>query len=216
MNNNEQPLLSLYDTLRNVIDSELRNVHTGIPGKIISYNNSTKLAVVQPTVKYRGKDGSLLSMPKIYDVPVKQYCTNNTGVLLPIKQNDCVWLAFSEKAIDTWNSLNGNEADPGDDRKFDLTDAVAFIGLYPSGGGLQQVNNDDVAIVNGMTVITLKPSGNIELGSTVQFLMTSDAFTDINNALISVASYINGIAPGTVVWPGTHVATSITTKVKAQ
>jgi hypothetical protein len=221
------PRLSLYDVINSSVDQVLRNLHTGLPGKVVSYSNTSKLAVVQPSIKYRGNDGSLLPMPKIYDVPVKQLCTQTAGIFLPIKKDDFIWIAFSEKALDTFISSLGQESDPGDDRKFDLTDAVAFIGLF----GLAQDNNTDVIIINGSTTIKIKPSGNVVLNDvitvtptgsttigsgTTQFLVTADAFTDMGIALTAIAAYINGIAPGTVVWPGSHVMTSLTTKTKAE
>ena len=52
------------------IQEALKGVHTSMPGKIVSFDPSTGLATVLPTMKFRKPDGTTMEYPQITGVPV--------------------------------------------------------------------------------------------------------------------------------------------------
>ena len=80
------------------IGDMLSQVHTCIPGKIISYNPAENRAVVQPTGAFKTEDGRSLPYPVIYSVP----CVfpvgggGKTGLTFPIAAGDGCLIVFAE------------------------------------------------------------------------------------------------------------------------
>lgn len=113
------------EQLKRRIWAELADLHTNIPGKIVSYNATTGRAVVKPSLSKLLADGTELPSPRIVDVPVCWPSGDAYSALiaLPLKAGDSVVLQFSERAIDDWLA-SGSEV-PTDPRMFDLSDAFA-------------------------------------------------------------------------------------------
>jgi hypothetical protein len=128
---------------------------------------------------------------------------------MPLTRGDYVLLVFCERSIDAWLSIGGI-VDPDDYRKFDLSDAVAIPGLFPFGQG-QSVVSDHLQIRNGEAIITVKSTGDIEIGGTLTKKLLTEAFQLIYNGHTHVVS---GGTTGTPL-PLTTAA-ELTTKVAAQ
>lgn len=121
---------TLVDVIANLVDQKIADIHTGLPGKIVSYDQNKKQASIQPSIKRVYTNGVVQSLPVISNVPVVFPQTKNGGIVFPLEGGDDVWLSFGERSLDTWLSLGG-ETEPGNDRKYDLSDAVAFPGINP-------------------------------------------------------------------------------------
>lgn len=111
--------------LKRLIWSELADVHTNIPGTIISYDAQSGRAVVKPSLSKLLANGIELPAPRIVDVPVCWPSGDAYSALIacPLKAGDSVLLKFSERAVDDW--LSTGEKVPTDPRMFDLSDAYA-------------------------------------------------------------------------------------------
>lgn len=131
--------MSNNPTLPAAMDSALRRtldgVHTHLPGKVVRVNTSGGNVVsvdVQPLIKTRYRDelGAYVveSLPVVPHVPVLFPGAGAYRVTFPVAVGDSVLLAFSEASIDRWLAT-GNEVDPGDFSRFNLSDAVAILGL---------------------------------------------------------------------------------------
>ncbi len=114
--------------IKNIIDKNIRGIHTAIPGKIISFDPSTCLATVLPTMKFKKPDGSTMAYPQITGVPVVllQTMYQQATVAFPIKAGDGCLIIVSEQSIDYW--MYGQETDT--DLAFDLTNAICIPGLF--------------------------------------------------------------------------------------
>lgn len=182
-----EPIITLADVIRNSIEHELNSVHTCLPAKIIDYDSSLCIASVKPLIKHRTQGGQLLSMPIIYNVPVMFPRTASSAITFPVNSGDCVLLIFSEANIDTW-MMSGDESEPADTRRFDLTDAIAIPGLFASGKGKLPVNNTDLSIQLNTQRITIKESGDIEIGNgSLKALITEDFLTHTHSFSGAVA-----------------------------
>ena len=142
---------------KEMVNSLIGNIHTSAPGKVISYSNGR--AVVQSLIKFRIDEETMADSPPIAEVPIifPSGSGGNASVTFPIKAGDGVLLCFSERAIDDFLQ-GGQSADP---RQFDLTDAMAIPGLYPSAMGGASKFPDDVCLYHGGTSLRVQQGGNV-------------------------------------------------------
>lgn len=139
------------------IDGKIAGIHTAAPGKIISYAGG--LASVQPSLKYKVEDGRVLDAPVIVNVPVYFPTGGNASITYPVKTGDDCCIIFAERSIDDW-LLGGESEDP---RKFDLTDAMCFVGMKPS----RSHSNDAIEITHGGNKISVPENGPIGIDGNV-------------------------------------------------
>ena len=107
-------------------DDVFRSLHVATPGEIVSYNENTRTAVIQPTIR----DGkSTQKPPLLVDVPVF-FAGNFTFVPQP---GDGCLVVFADACIDGWFK-NGGVSSPISDRHHSLSDGFAFVGFRQTGG----------------------------------------------------------------------------------
>lgn len=156
---------SLVEALQFAIETSTADINTSVPGKIVSYDAASNLAVVQPSLPKRLANGEYLQAPLIHNVPVMFPASGmaggkQAGIHLPIAPGDGVKLDFSQRSLENW--LSGNNDASDDPRQFDLSDCIATPGLNSSGFA---GNSDDMVIRMGDTSLTLKPDGSFIAGS---------------------------------------------------
>lgn len=108
------------------------NVRTGIPGQIEAYDASKQRADVQPLIldgKLIGGDRVVERLPVVTDVPIVFGGTTRDRPTYELKRGDTVWLMMSSHSLDLWLQ-QGGEVDPKDDRRHNISDAVAIPGLF--------------------------------------------------------------------------------------
>ena len=118
----------LDNTITEIVQGELENVHTALPAKIVTFDGS--LASVQPSVRKKYRDGTVLQMPVINGVPVMFPRTIRGGFIYDLLPGDFGFLVFSERNIDNW-VLTGADSTPADSGKFDLNDCIFIPGVHP-------------------------------------------------------------------------------------
>lgn len=125
------PILS--DVLELVVNKRLVDVYIHLPGRIESYDSVTQRADVQPLVKIGVIDpetGERVARrpPPCVNVPVIHHGAGGYRTTYPVQRGDECLLEFCSSSIDKWKAVGG-EVDPGDDRRFSFSDAVAVMGL---------------------------------------------------------------------------------------
>lgn len=163
-----------------VINTNNQTINTALPGIIESYDSTTRKATVTPQIIRKYTDGTELEYKPITGVPVVFFGVNNAGIRLPeseYKGQTCL-LIFCQRSIDFWLSKN-EKTIPGNTNKFDISDAVAIIGLnsfkntddggddlqiFAHGNEINIKSDGDIEIKGGNT-ITVKSNGDIEIGS---------------------------------------------------
>lgn len=121
---------NIVDILDAWINSQMERIHTMVPGKIESYNSSTKRAKVKILIKLKTSDGEDLSIPPIENVPVVFPTVKSFSLKFPLEKGDGCAIFFAETGIGNFLNGQGNEVSADDISRFSLTDAVAFVGLY--------------------------------------------------------------------------------------
>jgi hypothetical protein len=146
--------------LRQLIATELAEVHTCLPGVIVSYDGNT--AVVKPALAKQLANGDVLPAPQIVQVPVCWPCGDMGGakalITVPLKAGDAVKLSFSERALENW--LSGADSAPDDPRQFDLSDAFATPVMRPGSGA---ADTENLSVQFGECALKLTPSGDAVL-----------------------------------------------------
>ena len=158
------------DIISSAIKSVISGMHTCLPGRIESYDYTTQKANVLPLLRDVYSDGEEIDMPVIIDVPVIFPAIGSVGLTFPVNPGDGVLLVFAERSIDKWLSLGG-VVTPDDPRRFDLSDAVAIVGLNPFTEASQADNNDDVTLMNDSAKLKLQSGGKVALGNSTNELL---------------------------------------------
>lgn len=146
----------------------VNEIHTALPGEIISYNAGLGTATVKPIGKYVTSDGKELNYPTITEAPVCfPFCQNaGVGIAFPVKKGDSCIIIISEVELDSWRS----GADSEGSLRFDLTSAMVIPGLLEGGNeASEKAAKENSAIVTAGDV-TLAVSGDgckVDTGSTV-------------------------------------------------
>lgn len=131
--------LPLGELLRTALDSRLLDLHTAMPGTIVSYDDATQTATVQPGI-WRSLDDTLETLPAIPSVPIAWPAGGGMGLKFPLEKGDAVMLVFSEASFTTWRT-SGQVSDPSDESRHSLSYPLAFpfarSGLDPLQGHVQ-------------------------------------------------------------------------------
>ena len=179
------------DIILSAIKSIISGMHTCLPGRIESYDYTTQKASVLPLLRDVYSDGEEINMPVIIDVPVVFPAIGSVGLTFPVNAGDGVLLVFAERSLDKWLS-RGGVVTPDDPRRFDLSDAIAIVGLNPFTETSQADNNTDVTLQNGTAKLKLQTGGKVALGTSTNELLA------IIEELIDVIKAITTTAPATV------------------
>lgn len=189
-NVNETPTMA--QVLQDAFEGRLCNLHTAMPGRILSYDASKQTAKIQPELKRKFRDGSVLDIPVISDVPVVMPRAGKAFISLPLKPGDQVLLIFAERSLDTWK-VSGGSVDPTtESRKHDFSDAFAIPGGYPESNPAE-MSADDVLIVNDKSRAVLKPGG--------KFLFEKVGGDEILDLLVETICLISTTTTNTVFGP---------------
>lgn len=120
---------TLQELLSLAMENRLLEVHTSIPGIVVSYDPATQTADVQPAVQRADPtsddDVRFTEPPIVPHVPVGLPCGGGFYVALPIKKGDSVWLVFSETATGP-HRATGEVSVPGDLRRHSFASALAI------------------------------------------------------------------------------------------
>lgn len=197
--------MSQASDIRRLIATELADVHTCLPGKIVSFDGLA--AVVQPSLSKALASGDDLPAPQIVSVPVcfPRGMGGKAIISVPLGAGDDVLLHFSERALENW--LSGKDGAPGDPRMFDLSDAFATPVCRPGGSLVDTVN---LVVRLDQASITISPDGTVVISTLGAAEVTAPAGLTIN-ADITVNGMIE--ATGDVTGGGVSLMNHLTTNV---
>jgi hypothetical protein len=196
-------MTTMTDAMRQAVLFQLYDVHTALPGQIISYDYSIQKATIQPCLKKSYLDGTTQEMPILNNVPVIFPRTREASLTFPVLPGDTCLLLFIERSTDLWKSVGGVVA-PNDPRKFDLSDAVAIMGLMPFSENSLSENNEDVLLTYKNSSIRIKASGDIQIetASKVAIGNTSAEVLDIVSSILGILITSVTTAPGSPIFQG--------------
>lgn len=115
---------SAEDAVGRMAQGERETTWGAIPGEIIDYDAAKGTATVRPLYKPK-INGQTVEMPDLYEVPVDQPRSGNSGLTFPIPAGTKVMLAPQMRAMDEYEE--GNEGDPYDARSFHVSNMRASL-----------------------------------------------------------------------------------------
>lgn len=99
-------------------------------GKIEKVTPDEQTVEVTLQIRRPATDGTSSAIPLLVDVPYMVLQGGGAYIDLPITAGDYCIVLFNDRDIDTWWST-ANMADPATNRKHDLSDGIAIVGLNP-------------------------------------------------------------------------------------
>ena len=161
-------LAEFTQELKNLTQDTLRGIHTALPGKVDSFDATQCRASVVPYGKFRKPDGSYIDFPKLANVPV--YIMQGSGqtatIAYPIKSGDECLLLFSEQTLDVWET----GASSNTDLRFDLSNAIAIVGLFAKPNPLVKTACDNDALIiekDGQSIMLSSSAVTMKVNSLV-------------------------------------------------
>lgn len=188
--------VTLNDAIALATNYALTAIHTALPGSIISYDYTTQKAVIQPLLNKVWSDGTTTPMPVLENVPVIFPRAGGASLTFPVVEGNTCLLLFIERSIDLWLT-QGGQVNPDDPRKFDLSDAVAIMGLFPFSESSEAINNQDVLLTYQNSSITIKQSGDIVI-NTAGKVAIGNSTTEVLNVISQLLGYLQGSSVVTV------------------
>ena len=182
------------------IEGRLKDLHTCLPGIIVSFDPATQTASVQPAVKRIFTERGAVNLPVCVDVPVAFPGGGDFFLTFPVKANDECILLFSERAIDYWHANGGTQL-PAEYRLHDLSDGIAQVGLnsQPKKLAALQMDGAELRTRDRMTFLRLTPGkiyikGDLDLqGNLTQ---TGNQAVTGNTTAVTVTGTTDVIAAG--------------------
>lgn len=195
--------VTLNDAIKAAVDYRLNNLHTAMPAAIISYDYTTQKATVQPLLNKvwasgsnstpaNGNDANKLStpMPVLENVPVIFPRASSGGLTFPVVEGDTCLLVFVERSMDLWLTVGG-QVNPDDNRKFDLSDAVAIMGLFPFSESSTADNNEDAILTFAGSTVRIKGNGDIVIETSSKVAIGNNV-TEVLDVLSQLMGFLTG------------------------
>lgn len=114
------------------LDGRQSQIHTAMPGSIISFDGSKMTAKVQASLQmiHMKPDGSRepMTITELHDVPVHFPGGGGHTLTFPVRAGDECLVIFAERSIDNWFQHGGTQQ-PSDLRMHDINDGFALVGV---------------------------------------------------------------------------------------
>lgn len=134
--------VSLESILKSFISFNINQINTCMVGEVVNTDNlSNGFIDVQPLVNKRGGNYDTYEYPVISYVPVVMPATTKAGIILPVKRGDTVLLVIGQHCFDQFKLGVKVPHDTLDLRRFDISDAVAFVGFNTTQDSVWNTDN---------------------------------------------------------------------------
>lgn len=210
--------VNMVDAVARAANYAIEKIHTAMPGEIISYDYSTQKASIQPLLNRNWSSGSSTAPPNsinsfstpfpvLENVPVIFPRAGGASLTFPVVEGDTCLLLFMERSIDQWLTTGG-QVTPLDPRKYDLSDGVAIMGLFPFSETSKATNNNDVLLTYNGSSFRIKQNGDIVIETSSKIALGTslvEVLQTISSALADIAA-ITTTVPSFGTWPITNAA----------
>lgn len=134
--------VSLESILKSFISFNINHINTCMVGEVVNTDNLVNGFVdVQPLVNKRGGNYDTYEYPVISYVPVIMPATSTAGIVFPVKRGDTVLLVIGQHCFDQFKLGVKVPHDTLDLRRFDISDAVAFVGFNTTQDSVWNTDN---------------------------------------------------------------------------
>jgi len=142
--------VSLESILKSFVSFNINQINTCMVGEVVNTDNlSNGFVDVQPLVNKRGGNYDTYEYPVISYVPVVMPATTTAGIILPVKRGDTVLLVIGQHCFDQFKLGVKVPHDTLDLRRFDISDAVAFVGFNTTQDSVWNGDNHKKEYIEG-------------------------------------------------------------------
>lgn len=146
------------------------------PGIIQSFNPKEQTVTVQPAIREHLKKEDMskewTQLPLLLDVPIYFPRAGEYSLTMPVKKGDECLVVFLDSCMDAWWSYGGIQ-NQIEKRRHDLSDAVAFVGIWSQPNVLPNYSTDSCQLRTdtGEAYIELKGNdvnivaGNVDISA---------------------------------------------------
>ena len=203
---------SLAGQLKGALSKWLREeVDDMLPARVVSYDDASNRAVIQPLVMIGTTSGAKVSRASLPNIPVFRFGSGQFFMRFPIKPGDFGWLKANDKDISLIMQAQGQQEDwPNTERLHDFSDAMFFPDCVR--GWLIDGANVDAAVwqsLDGNVCISLHGDKvNIKAPKLVAEIASSTTINSPTVTINSSSTKINGtvaINGGSLTHNGTNV-----------
>jgi len=198
----EDSVPELATLIWSAIQTQLVDVHTAIPGRVESYDVTRQVANVKPMLRrvLRSEEMDRITeeLPVIPCVPVAWLKGGGAFVTLPLAVGDTGLLIFAEHLIDRWRAT-GEDVDPGDLRRHDLSGAVFYPGLSTAANQIQNSSATEMRFgLDASYVAGVDASGARFPHDATQFLARADrTLSELQSIASALISHVHsGVTTG--------------------
>lgn len=179
LNDNNKILSSV---IKKAFSNMMKEVHTTIPGKIVSFDPITQSAEVQicinrifVTIESNGSETEREeAVAVLTNVPVIFLRGGGWCITFPVKEGDECIVHFSERSIDTWRK-NGDVQTPNTWRLHSYSDAICQVGLSSEPNVITDFDNENTVIRNeeGDVRIELRSDKEVHIETPIKVKVTT-------------------------------------------
>ena len=197
--------ITLETVINSAFEYHIQSIYTAIPGIVIKVHGKLEeqRVDVQPAIKRKFKDGSIVEQPVILNVPLQFPASSTSALTFPVNVGDTVMCIFSQRTLDTFKTSDGL-CEPNDYRKFDRRDAMAIPGIFPF---TKAINNpkrrtnkhstEDMVLAHNIGTaneceVRLKKDGNIIINTEKNVTVNCTEATVNGNAKVNGTTDISG------------------------
>ena len=120
--------LEQEEALTHSIDTMLYLLRTAQPGIVVAFNEAQNTVHVQPSIQGKQAGKAAKALPQLLDVPVAFYGAGGYVITHKPQAGDVCLLIANDRSLSRWKQ-SGGVVDPGERRRHNLTDSVAYFGL---------------------------------------------------------------------------------------
>ena len=177
------------------IDAAISQVNGPLVAKVLSYNDATQRATVQPVAQWTGTGPQPISLRPMADVPVCFGGGNGFTIVSGLAPGDIVLVVFLGRSHDEWFTTAAVNAPPSDWRQHSLSDAMIIAGVSPDVTPLTSLQ-----ATPGQLVIGLASGVTLRINKAGQFRIGTDA-TDFLSTMINLISALQTATVNTSLGP---------------
>lgn len=142
--------VSMESILKSFVSFNINQINTCMVGEVVNTDNLVNGFVdVQPLVNKRGGNYDTYEYPVISYVPVVMPATTTAGIILPVKRGDTILLVIGQHCFDQFKLGVKVPHDTLDLRRFDISDAVAFVGFNTTQDSIWNSDNHKKEYIEG-------------------------------------------------------------------
>ena len=210
-----------FDTaLKEIFRNFMAGVSTAIPAVVTEFDGKNRISA-QPVIKIRPVGGDEQNLPVVSDIPVIFPGGSQFKITWPISEGDGVLLVAAQRDISNFKDAGGVQS-AASLRRFDMSDAVAIVGLdsfsaAPSVGTSLKIEGASGAVVElddagnvSINGVADNAAGFADLKTGFDLLRTQvNAFITIFNAHVHSGVLTGPAVSGVTATPGIPVSATI-------